>query len=148
MSYAYRKGSSIFVGYRDDRGRPVRAKCAATTITEGRRLALELEQLNEKIRKGLEAPPPAPTLFKALTKPYLEEVASLRKDVTNPASRIRNHLVPEFGKQLLTEIHTGDVEGFLARKSKSLKPATVRHLWHARNQGTDHDDHDRSRADC
>ena len=26
MSYAYRKGSSIFVGYRDDRGRPVRAE--------------------------------------------------------------------------------------------------------------------------
>jgi hypothetical protein len=57
------------------------------TITEGRRLALELEQCCERVRLGLEAPPP--TTFAALAERYLAEVASQKRSVEAIESRVR-----------------------------------------------------------
>ncbi|HEY3449906.1 MAG TPA: tyrosine-type recombinase/integrase [Myxococcales bacterium] len=131
MSYAYTKpGSSvIYLGFKDASGRRVQQRSAALTLTEGRRLARDLERKAERIRDGLEAAAPTPTTFAALAKRYLDEVASQKRSEAHIKSRCNVHLVPEIGARLLSEIRAGDVEGFLSRKSTGgLKPQTVEHL--------------------
>src|SRR4051794_6270751 len=57
MASVIQRGSRWYLKFRDETGRWQRQPCSATTKTEARRLATELEQKAERRRLGLEAMP-------------------------------------------------------------------------------------------
>ncbi len=128
MGYAYKKGRTVYVGYKDERGRHIQEASSALTITEGRRLADDLERRAERVRSGIDPAPLAPTSFRDLAARYLAEEAVLKRSHKTIEGRIRLHLVPAFGDRPLTEIGPGEIQALLARQFASKQPQTVEHL--------------------
>ena len=97
-------------------------------------LAKEMEAaIKTRILLGQEKAERAnPVLFKEWAETYLalEEVKSLRSFIGRFHS-VTVHLIPSFGRKLLTEIKPQDIEAFRAQRNKSNgKPASVQTINH------------------
>ncbi len=125
MSYVRQRGGRWYVEYREASGKRREVVTKARTKTEARRLADEIERRAERVRHGLEAPPPAAMTFADLGTRWLREIAKERPWLV---SRYMTHLLPAFGGLLLSEITPGRIETFLDAKASTLSELTVEHL--------------------
>src|SRR4051812_10502510 len=100
MAYPYKKNpkdKTYYVGFKDEHGRHVQRKTEARTSRQAQDLGDELEKRAERIRMGLEAPPPMPITFAQLVKNYLDVYVAMKDSPETYESRIRLHLLPTFG---------------------------------------------------
>ena len=128
MAYAYKKGPTVYAGFRDERGRRVQRPTTARTIAEGRRLAHDLEARAERVRAGLEKGAPQPLSFSVFVSRYLADVARTKRSYSTIEGRLRLYLVPAFGERALQDIGTADIEELLAAKADVLGPQSREHL--------------------
>jgi integrase len=100
----------------------------AKTKTEALRLAKEHERMLERIRLGLDEAPPPPITFAEMAKLWLESAAAMKRSFPAAESRLRCHLLPEFGTAVLTDVTAEWIERFLAAKARRLAGWSVEHL--------------------
>src|SRR4051812_34635365 len=110
MAYVYRRGERWYVRYKEARGEWCSRACTATTKTEAKRIAAELERTAERQRMGLEKAPakdgggPLRDLVSWWLETYLEGTPSYSRSV----GTIRRHLIDsEFTDLPLVEVTAG-----------------------------------------
>jgi integrase len=132
VAYAYKKGRRWYVGWRDELGRQLQKKTNAATKAEAQRIGQDLERRAERVRLGLEAPPPPPTTFAELAKRYIEEIVPFKRSHATIEGRIRLHLVPTLGKLHLSELTAergaAELQRLLSAKRNELSAQSVEHL--------------------
>jgi hypothetical protein len=128
MAYARQRDGKWYLGFRDQHGRWHEKASQASSKKDAERLAQELERKEERVRLGLEAAAPEPITFATFSADWLREVASQRRSQAGLESRLKCHLLPAFGKMLLTEISAQRIERFLAERARRLGPMSVEHL--------------------
>ena len=125
MAYAYWKGKTVYIGYRDAHGRIVQKATAAHGLQEGERAAQRLEWQAEQVRSGAAEAAPERVPFARFAADYLAKVASTKRSAGSIEARVRLHLAPAFGEKAVQDIGAAEIEALLAEKSKTLKPETV-----------------------
>src|ERR1019366_7313239 len=132
MASVYEKRpGQYFVQYRDETGRRRNHATHARTKTEARRIALELELRAERLRLGLEAPPPVDgggSLAALLTwwlETYSKGGPSHKRNV---ATVMANLLRSELAEVRLAHLTSGLIETFLQKRSTQVGPQTNNHL--------------------
>lgn len=130
MAYAYKKGDSWYIGYRDEHGAQRQQKTAARSKTEARRLADECARFEERIHLGLESRA-APMTVGQLWEKW-REAKSLNASADTDEIRWRVHLsgaLAGVGARQLTPV---DLEVLLHSKLREkggdLSIQSVRHL--------------------
>lgn len=97
-----------------------------------REVQQKLAQLSLTVEAGQTVPRGRETVGAFLTR-WLETVLRPSVAVTTYASRrmiVQRHLVPTLGRRPLVALTTADIQGYVAEKSKTLAPRTIR-LHHA-----------------
>jgi integrase len=130
MAYVRARGKrrKQYLRFRDETGEWKEMVSTARTKTEAQRIAEELERKAERIRLGLELPPPPSTRFEDLGDRWLREILPGLRGKKPAESRMRKHLIPGFTGKLITEITPALVEAFLAEKDRDLGETSVEHL--------------------
>src|SRR5438552_6326232 len=100
MAYVRERGDRWYLGYKDRKGAWVEAASKARTKTEAKRLADELERKEERIRLGIDEAPPEAMTFAVFAKRWQDDVAKNKRGYRSLESRLRVHLLPEFGELL------------------------------------------------
>jgi integrase len=131
MADPYFKKGKWYLRYKDAGGRWRDCVSKARTKTEAKRLAAELEQREERVRRGLEVPLPTngggslDELLEWWMREYLSRSASYKRCL----GTIRKHLIgSDLGRLMLVEVTAGRVEQFLQAKSDEVGPQTLNHL--------------------
>ena len=115
MAYAFKRGKSFYICFRDETGKWVQRSTDAANLTEARRLAAEKEIRDERIRLGLDHHYPM-MKFSALAEMYLKGVVPSRRSFKTIEGRIRNHLMPTLGDKYLGQVLSHDINMLLIRK--------------------------------
>ncbi len=126
MSYAYKRGTVFYLGYRDATGREVRVRSKASSLTEARKIAAELERKGERIRLGLEDAPPRPMTLAELAEKYIAIKAPRWKSADTIVQRIRDHVLPTLGDKLVSAITPADIQILLNRATVRAMPTKKR----------------------
>lgn len=134
VAYAYQKQrdknanrarARWYVGYKNEQGKHVQKATRARSKAEALKLAQDLEVRAERIRLGLEAPPPAPVDFVPFADRVEREIYAHRRGHSITHYRIKR-LKTAFANRRLATITTGDVQTFVsALAEEGLKPNTV-----------------------
>jgi len=124
-------GKTYSLLYTDSRGKRRQAKLANErdiTLTQARKLA-------DKMRNGLamgEDPFAAkadlkkvPTVYDFITNSYLPYVKTYKRSWETDVSLIKNHIMPNFGKQYMDEVSKRDIIQFISRHTLTHKPGSV-----------------------
>ncbi len=128
MAFAYWKGKTIYMGWKDARGKNIRRATSARTLQEAERSAQRLEWQAEQVRSGAAEAAPEPVPFEDFAADYLTKVASTKRSVESIEARLRLHLTPAFRGRAIQDIGAAEIEALLAEKSKKFKPETVEGL--------------------
>lgn len=126
MSYAYKRGSVFYIGYRDATGKEVRKRCKATSLTEARKLAAELARREERVALGLDEAPVKPMRFGELAEKYIAIKVPRWKSGETMVQRIRDHILPVFADRLISSITPADIQILLNRATVNAKPTKLR----------------------
>jgi integrase len=133
MSHAFQKRDkngrackTVYIGYKDRNGSYVQEATKALTLTEGRRLAQEIERREERIRLGLDEPPPPDRTLSDVMDDYLATDATFLSSVDTIRARAERIRL-EMGDVLLRNIRAPHITAMLARMAGALKPQTVAH---------------------
>ncbi len=78
---------TVYIGYKDRNGSYVQEATKALTLTEGRRLAQEIERREERIRLGLDEPPPPDRTLSDVMDDYLATDAKFLRSVDSIRAR-------------------------------------------------------------
>jgi integrase len=121
----FKKGENYFIRYRDSEGRQRERKCGPS-----RKLAEEVERkilLDRTREKLLDIKLPEKVTLEEFAPRYLEySRTNKRPKMYVSEKNSLNHLLPVFGKKLLTEIAAAEVEEYkAARLADAVKPASV-----------------------
>lgn len=127
MAYAYWRGKSVYIAYKDEHSKEVQRSSAARTLTEGRKLAQELEAKCERIRLGLEQPEPEDVPYQEAVRMYLASLPVEYRSKAHLESRFRNRILPHLGKVLVRRMTAADVQRMLAANADA-SPQTREHL--------------------
>lgn len=127
MAWAYKRGSTYYVGYRDERGKKVQRASKARTLTEARRLAEELERRSERIRLGIDAPVAQDILYREGVQRYLASLPPEYRSRNTLEGRFRNRILPHLGDKPIRRITPADVQAMLAANADA-SPQTREHL--------------------
>jgi integrase len=135
VSHAYRKKDAngkptgaVFIGFTDKTGRAVQKATKARTLTEGKRLAQEVEAHENRLLRGLEEPLPPDHTFSEVIDDYLASDAKFLRSVDSlraRAERIRN----EIGGRHVRDITGPLITAMLAamKEQEAFKPQTLAH---------------------
>ncbi len=129
MASVYQRGPKWWVGYTDATGRRCAVATGATTKTEARKIAAELEHRADRQRLGLEALPSDSMLtVRAVCHAWLAGMAG-RASFETAAGAIRRHLDGSLADLSLARLTRQAVEVFLDGKAAAgLAPETVNKL--------------------
>jgi len=131
MASVYRKRGTWYLRVKDSTGRWVARASEAKTKAEARRLAEDLERKAERVRLGLELPPPVDgggTLAELMTW-WLETCSASSSSHERNRSTVRAHLLAgELAGLSLVEVTAPRIEAFLQSKAASLAPASLNQL--------------------
>ena len=120
MSSVFQRGNRWYVRVKDSTGKSINRVTTATTKTEARRLAGDVERKAERIRFGLEAAPPVDgggTLGDLLTW-WLDTYRKGQPAYATEESGVRVHIQASALATLpLVQITPGQIEEFLQRKA-------------------------------
>jgi integrase len=128
MAYVRFRSGRWYTTLIDHRGRKREVATSARTKTEALRIASELERKAERIRLGLEEAPPEPITFRQLAELWRETDGARKRNTSSAECRLRVHLLPAFGDDLLVDITAERIERFLNEKAKRFSTWTVEHL--------------------
>ena len=122
---------SYYIRYRNQRGKQVEVKIAddnVTKLNEARELAVKyLAQIamgedpfatQTQLKK-------VPLVSTFITESYLPFVKTYKRSWKNDVSLIKNHIIPNFGKQYMDEVSKKDVIQFISKHSENHKPGSV-----------------------
>ena len=124
---------SFYLRYKDTRGQMVEKKLVDSDATvvklaEARSLA---QSLLSKIAMG-EDPfakkadlKKVPTVYDFITNSYLPYVKTYKRSWETDVSLIKNHIMPNFGKQYMDEVSKRDIIQFISRHTLTHKPGSV-----------------------
>lgn len=122
---------SYYIRYRNQRGKQVEVKIADDNITklsDARKMAAKyLAQIamgEDPFEKKTELKK-VPTLSTFITESYLPFVKTYKRSWDTDVSLIKNHIMPNFGKQYLDEISKKDIIQFISRHALTHKPGSV-----------------------
>ena len=132
MASVFQRGSRWYVRVKDSTGRWINRVTVATTKTEARRLAGDVERKAERVRFGLEAAPPVDgggTLGDLLTW-WLDTYRRGQPAYATEASGVRVHIQASALASLpLVQITAGQIEELLQRKAgDGLSAESLNHL--------------------
>ena len=122
---------SYYIRYRNQRGKQVEVKIAddnVTKLNEARELAVKyLAQIamgedpfatKTQLKK-------VPTVYDFITNSYLPYVKTYKRSWETDVSLIKNHIMPNFGKQYMDEVSKRDIIQFISRHTLTHKPGSV-----------------------
>lgn len=130
MASVYLKRETWYLSLRDADGRWRGKASTATTKTEARRLAEEVERTLARRVSGLEEAQPADDggTVDALMEWWIEKVLRKAGSGTGESS-IRKHIVgSELGRLRLVDVTPGKVDYYLSEKEDGLSARSVNHL--------------------
>jgi integrase len=138
MASVFERNGSLYIRFKDERGRWQALRCAVKTKREARRLAEEKEILCERVRLGVEKGTilaNEPTVRELLDW-WLEKVCKGKPSYEKARSAISRHLLDApFADRPPNQISPGEVEEFFDEKTrvsgpkrKPLGPQAVNHL--------------------
>jgi integrase len=122
---------SYYIRYRNQRGKQVEVKIAddnVTKLNDARELAIKyLAQIAMgedpfSIKADLKK---VPTVYDFITNSYLPFVKTYKRSWETDVSLIKNHIMPNFGKQYMDEVSKRDVIQFISRHTLTHKPGSV-----------------------
>jgi integrase len=128
MAYVRFRSGRWYYTLVDHRGRKREIVTTARTKTEAVRVAAERERTAERIRLGLEEAPPADLTFRDLAQIWRDTDGARKRSTESVECRLRVHLLPAFGDDLLGDITAERIERFLNEKAKKLSVWSVEHL--------------------
>ena len=131
MAAPFRKNGRWYLRYKDAQGRWRQVPSEADTKTNARRLAVDLQRREERIRLGVEVAPPengggtVDQLISWWIDTYLAKSAGFGRAV----GTIPKHLIgSKIGSLRLVEVTPGKIEAFLQAKVDQCSPQTLNHL--------------------
>ncbi len=131
MAAPFRKNGRWYLRYKDAQGRWRQVPSEADTKTNARRLAVDLQRREERIRLGVEVAPPengggtVDQLISWWIETYLAKSAGFGRAV----GTIRKHLIgSKIASLRLVEVTPGKIEAFLQAKVDQCSPQTLNHL--------------------
>ena len=122
---------SYYIRYRNQRGKQVEIKIAddnVTKLNEARELAIKyLAQIamGEDPFSTKADLKKVPTLYDFITNSYLPYVKTYKRSWETDVSLIKNHIMPNFGKQYMDEVSKRDIIQFISKHSLTHKPGSV-----------------------
>jgi integrase len=131
MAEPFRKNDRWYLRYKDAHGRWRQQPSDAGTKTEARRLAVELQRREERIRLGIEEAPPEDGggTVDALLEWWIAAYLSKSPGYSRAVGTIRKHLTgSKLGRLRLVELTAGKIEAFLQAKVDLCAPQTLNHL--------------------
>jgi integrase len=131
MASVYKKAGKWYLHYRDHAGHRRDRVSTATTKTEARRLAGELERRCERQRLGLEALPAEDGggTLREMLEWWLATYSAVSPSHKRNVATVNKHLTKsKLGELRLVDVTPAYIEMFLQTKSKTLGPQTVNHL--------------------
>ena len=130
MAEPFRKNDRWYLRYKDAHGRWRQQPSDAGTKTEARRLAVELQRREERIRLGVEEAPPEDGggTVDALLEWWIDAYLSKSPGYSRAVGTIRKHLIgSKLGRLRLVELTAGKIEAFLQAKVEDCAPQTLNH---------------------
>lgn len=131
MASVYKRGNWWWIRYRDGHRQWRSEPCAATSKTEAKDLAIDVERRSERQRRNLEPIPPRDGggSLGDLFRWWLETYAQPRTSYVRDTYTVTKHfLSAPIARLRLTEITPGVIERFLQSKAKTHGPQTLNHL--------------------
>jgi integrase len=132
MAKPYQKAGKWYLRFKDESGRWKDKVTPATTLTEAKRLAAEVDQQTWRVRKGLEpAQPKASKTLGELARWWLETRSTGTSSHTRNESYLRVHILSSPIAAMSAPLVTaGVLDEFLASKERQggLAARTVNHL--------------------
>ena len=130
MASVYLKRGTWYLRVRDPHGRWICQASAATNKTTAKKLALDIEQRNERQRKGAEPMdlPDGGGTVDELMEWWIDKFLRKAGSSTGESS-IRKHIIgSRLGQFTLAEVTPGKVDLFLTEKEDGLSARSVNHL--------------------
>ncbi len=124
-------GKTYSLLYTDNRGKRRQAKLADEkdiALTQARKLADKYRSMIAmgedpfSIKADLKK---VPTVYDFITNSYLPFVKTYKRSWETDVSLIKNHIMPNFGKQYMDEVSKRDVIQFISRHTLTHKPGSV-----------------------
>jgi integrase len=131
MAEPFRKNDRWYLRYKDAHGRWRQQPSDAGTKTEARRLAVELQRREERVRLGIEEAPPEDGggTVDALLDWWIETYLAKSPGYSRAVGTVRKHLIgSKLGRLRLVELTAGKIESFLQAKVEICAPQTLNHL--------------------
>lgn len=121
---------TFYIRYKDSAGLNRQRKignAAILTLNEAREIAARyLAQIDLGQDPFLHSPINSAPTFEAFAKnEYLSYVKTYKKSWNMDESRLRNHILPHFGKRRMNDIEKRDVVALINRLAENFKPGTI-----------------------
>ena len=121
---------TFYIRYKDSAGLNRQRKignAAILTLNEAREIAARyLAQIDLGQDPFLHSPINSAPTFEAFAKnEYLSYVKTYKKSWNMDESRLRNHILPHFGKRRMNDIERRDVVALINRLAENFKPGTI-----------------------
>jgi integrase len=131
MASVYKRGNRWWIRYRDAHRQWHSEPCTATSKTEAKELAIDVERRGERQRRGLEPIPPRDGggTLGDLFRWWLETYSRPRTSYVRDQYTVTKHfLSAPIARLKLVEITPGVIERFLQAKATTHGPQTLNHL--------------------
>jgi integrase len=131
MSSVYKRGKRWWIRYRDAHRQWQSEACTATTKTEAKDLATDVERRCERQRRGLDPIPPRDGggSLGDLFRWWLETYSQPRTSHVRDTYTVERHFLSDpIARIKLVDVTPGVIERFLQAKARTHGPQTLNHL--------------------